>query len=568
MAIRITNNNYGGRVSISSRGLGGRFQYIADPVRLLLNDYPEAAAAYSLRKLNNAYAGSAIRVRRSSDNTETDIGFSGTVLSTSALTAFCGTGSGFVTTWYDQSGNNKNAIQATTGNQPRIVNSGSIYLLNNTPAIYFSMSGGGLNLTSYFTGTAGTLFRVQKNDTDPPSSFAGAPIDNVGTYLVNDTSFYPYVDGIIYEKFATSVRKNVGNLTYNLTTSSLFTVLSDTGVWDARYNGTQVYNVSTNTVGYATDQFASIGSSYRGLVSEIIVYTNNKLNVRTSIESNISNYYSLYPITVPTNPWTGSGTALLDLYPNAAVAYSLRNLSSTYTGPLVRVRRLSDNAETDIYGISSGLLDESSLLTFAASSSLSVVKWYDQNNNTRDAIQFTNGSQPFIVESGSINKINSKPTIRFTGASPLSVRTAFSGSSAGTKIQVVRTYADPTSAFAGNVLNYVGNTGGVSGHYPFVDGVIYDEFATTSRKTVGNPTPSLANLHVYEAVSDSNLFKSFINNSEIFTTATNTVGYNTSPATVGDVYSGSISEVIVYQSNRSSSLSGINTNINSYYTIY
>lgn len=566
MAIRIINNNYGGRVSISSRGLGGRFQYIADPVPLLLDTYSGAAAAYSLRKLSTNYNGSAIRIRRSSDNTETDIGFSGTLLSTAAITSFCGTGSAFVTTWYDQSGNGKNAIQATAASQPRIVNSGSIYLLNNAPSIYFSINGGGLNLTSYFTGTAGTLFRVQKNDFDPPSSFAGAPIDNVGTYLVNDTSYYPFTDGVIYEKFATNLRKNVGNLTYTLTSSSLFTVLSDTGIWDARYNGTQVYNISTNTVGYATDQFASIGSSYRGLVSEIIVYTSNKISVRTPIESNISNYYSLYPITVPTNPWTGSGTALLDLYPNADMAYSLRNLSSTYTGPLIRVRRSSDNLETDVYGVSSGLLDESTLLIFAASSSLSIVKWYDQNNNTRDAIQFTNGSQPFIVESGSINKINSKPTIRFTGASPLSVRTAFSGS-AGTKIQVIRTYADPTSTFVGNVLNNVGN-GGSSGHYPFADGVIYDEFATTSRKTVGNPTPSLANLHVYEAVSDSNLFKSFINNSEIFTTATNTVGYNSTVPIVGDAYSGSISEVIVYQSNRSSSLLGINTNINSYYSIY
>jgi hypothetical protein len=35
MAIRILNNNYGGRVSISSRGLGGRFSYIADPVSSL-----------------------------------------------------------------------------------------------------------------------------------------------------------------------------------------------------------------------------------------------------------------------------------------------------------------------------------------------------------------------------------------------------------------------------------------------------------------------------------------------------------------------------------------------------
>lgn len=567
MAIRITNNNYGGRVSISSRGLGGRFQYIADPVPLLLDSYGSAAAAYSLRKLSSTYSGAAIRVRRSNDNAEQDIGFSGIFLNTSALTTFCGANSGFISIWYDQSGNNKNAIQATAASQPRIVNAGSVYRLNNTPSIYFSISGGGLNLSSYFTGNAGTLFRVQKNDQDPPSSIVGAPLNDVGTFVsIFDTAYYPFTDGNIYEKFASNARKNLGNLTYDLTTSNIFTVLSDNGIYDARYNGTQIYNTLINTVGYATDQFASIGKSYLGLISEIVVYTSNKISVRTPIESNISSYYSLYPITVPTNPWTGSGTALLDLYPNADMAYSLRNLSSTYIGPLIRVRRSSDNLETDVYGVSTGQLDESSLLTFAASSSLSVVKWYDQNNNTRDAWQFSNGAQPFIVESGSINKINSKPTIRFTGGSPLSVRTAFSGS-AGTKIQVVRTYADPTSTFAGNVLNYVGNAGS-SGHYPFVDGNIYDEFATTSRKTVGNPTPSLANLHVYEAISDSNLFKSFLNNSEIFTTAANTVGYNASPATVGDGYSGSISEIIVYQSNRSSSLSGINTNINSYYTIY
>jgi len=34
------------------------------------------AGAYGLRKLSSSYSGSAIRVRRSSDNTEQDIGFS------------------------------------------------------------------------------------------------------------------------------------------------------------------------------------------------------------------------------------------------------------------------------------------------------------------------------------------------------------------------------------------------------------------------------------------------------------------------------------------------------------
>jgi hypothetical protein len=41
----------------------------------LLDDYPNAAAAYSLRLLRTAYTGDAIRVRRASDNTEQDIGF-------------------------------------------------------------------------------------------------------------------------------------------------------------------------------------------------------------------------------------------------------------------------------------------------------------------------------------------------------------------------------------------------------------------------------------------------------------------------------------------------------------
>jgi type III restriction enzyme len=42
---------------------------------LLLDQYSGAAAAYSLRKLSTSYSGSAIRVRRSSDNAEQNIGF-------------------------------------------------------------------------------------------------------------------------------------------------------------------------------------------------------------------------------------------------------------------------------------------------------------------------------------------------------------------------------------------------------------------------------------------------------------------------------------------------------------
>jgi len=80
----------------------------------LLDLYPSAAAAYSVRKLRTAYTGSAIRVRRSSDNTEQNIGFTALGnLDDSALTTFCSGTNGFVTTWYDQSGNANNAVQTT-----------------------------------------------------------------------------------------------------------------------------------------------------------------------------------------------------------------------------------------------------------------------------------------------------------------------------------------------------------------------------------------------------------------------------------------------------------------------
>jgi len=103
----------------------------------LLDDYPSAAAAYSLRLLRNAYSGDAIRVRRSSDNAELNIGFVSNELDTASLTTFCSGTNGFVTTWYDQSGNGRNQTQTTASKQPQIVNSGTLILNpeNNKPSI-------------------------------------------------------------------------------------------------------------------------------------------------------------------------------------------------------------------------------------------------------------------------------------------------------------------------------------------------------------------------------------------------------------------------------------------------
>jgi len=86
---------------------------------------PSIVAAYGMRRLRSAYSGAILRLRRSSDSAEQDIGYTGSGdLDTAAVATFIGAGSGFVRTWYDQSGNAYDAAQATTTNQPLYVASG------------------------------------------------------------------------------------------------------------------------------------------------------------------------------------------------------------------------------------------------------------------------------------------------------------------------------------------------------------------------------------------------------------------------------------------------------------
>ena len=100
-----------------------------------------SANAYSVRRLSTSYAGNLIKVRRSSDNTTSDIGFDGNgYLDTAALKTFVTSNSAFIDTWYDQSGNSHDMTQATTGSQPRIVNAGVIDRVNGLPAVYFNGS--------------------------------------------------------------------------------------------------------------------------------------------------------------------------------------------------------------------------------------------------------------------------------------------------------------------------------------------------------------------------------------------------------------------------------------------
>ena len=117
--------------------------------RLSNSVFTSAGAVVSLRiPYGSIYAGPCVRVRRSSDNAEQDFSFSSTpnasgnrMVNTAAILTFCGAGSGFVTTWYDQSGRGQNATQGTAPLQPRIVNAGVLETRNGVVTINFLGTG-------------------------------------------------------------------------------------------------------------------------------------------------------------------------------------------------------------------------------------------------------------------------------------------------------------------------------------------------------------------------------------------------------------------------------------------
>lgn len=135
-------------------------------------------------------------------------------------------------------------------------------------------------------------------------------------------------------------------------------------------------------------------------------------------------------------------------------AYSIRQTRSTYTGPLMRIRRSSDNAEQDIGAFTSGpnmgYIDTSAISSFVGSNSAYLVKWYDQSVNAFDLIQPTPTRQPRIVNAGVIDVVNALTSPSFALANTQYMVDPHSGlynAGSATMIGVVRNNASAADTY-------------------------------------------------------------------------------------------------------------------------
>jgi hypothetical protein len=550
---------------------------VAAAQNLLLDDYPNATVAYSLRKLDKDYTGSAIRVRRSNDNTEQDIGFTSSGdLDTATLKTFVGAGNnGFVTTWYDQSGNTgRNATQGTAAFQPRIVNAGTVERQNGKVSLFYN--GGNDFVINNFTQNNGfysffgitSVQNITGNKTVLSGDLQGNPRSAQYITIINSNP----------RTLAFNVNTAISDLSSSINANQLYLLSGHkyTGFIEAftnnATNGATTFTNSSNSVNdgmYIGSQVAQ--SAYmNGYISECIMYGFNNYSNRTGIENNINDYYNIY--------WNGDFAGLLDSFPSSAAAYSLRNLDKDYLGPLVRVRRSNDNAEQDIYGDYYGNLDTVGLKNFVGANSGFVTTWYDQSGNAINAPQTTAANQPRVVNAGVIDRENSRPTIRYDGTNDHF--DLFDVLDIGQNSFLSLSFANITNA---NATIYAKSIASNSpSRYALISetSIIYSFLHTDIPRhaTASGIGKRLYCSQIIRGTSNTLFFNNTqvgqntsIDNYNMNSNYRFLIGaYNDVSGTGAGFYflNGTISELVIYLSDQSSNRTGMSNNINTYYSIY
>jgi len=250
---------------------------------LLLDDYPDAAAAYSVRLLRTAYSGSALRVRRNvAPFDEQDIGFtSGGDLDEAAIVAFGGSDVLTVSAWYDQSGQSNHATQGTAGEQPYIYDGAAVITENGKPLLDASRNGTGRLAhfdASYSSGSPLTIAAVGVvvgNGRIISSGSTQDMITNMTQLTSGGTGIFTSSKTGQVLTFAVSDGANsyIGASSSSSQTSNTGT----TGNW----SGTSLKILNLNNDRHNNGQ-------------EIILWSSNQNTNRTGIETDINDYFSIY----------------------------------------------------------------------------------------------------------------------------------------------------------------------------------------------------------------------------------------------------------------------------------
>ncbi|MBC7863138.1 MAG: T9SS type A sorting domain-containing protein [Bacteroidia bacterium] len=327
--------------------------------------------------------------------------------------------SAFVTTWYDQSGNAYNCTQATTANQPRIINVGVIDRNNGTPAIYFN------GTSNYMQNSTYTLLL---NSQTPTWNAVICPI-------ATNATFSPIVSWRVAGGICSQLEVGPSNN------------------WNTCY-------WSNNTNWALTNGTVLSNGSYQ-ILTALTTATTTQLYFNGSLSFN--NTGQVNTAATAGSPASGNTTPLYIGYDNGFAGRFIKGyipeIVLASTNMSTTDRQWLEYNQSLYYSISGPTITTMP----AAAPSAYVTTWYDQSGNSRNLLQATTTRQPQVMSSGALVKIGVHPTILGNTAAQTSLTTnAFTTNYTGTVLSAATVFQPDVSSTANLRVMSVGNGTGTA----------------------------------------------------------------------------------------------------------
>jgi hypothetical protein len=275
------------------------------PAQLLLDQYPGAAAAYSLRLLRAGYTGPCIEVIRQSDNNFSNIGFSGGVVDTLLLKSFCAGTNCNIITWFDQA-NNNNLSQTNSNDRPLVISNGSTFNLNSKPAIRFEADF--LANSSLSGDSPKSVFYVKSgiNSNKNSAIFSFIPTPNTAlsiyywgsnpfNYGFNTWASDSYGTTQASTTFLSQTLEMALFFNGNPNTSGVKLFINNVQISLSQTRGTSSSRTMTNGISVGVGGTNDLSQNFTGNFQELVVWHNDySITNRLGIQSNINNFYNIY----------------------------------------------------------------------------------------------------------------------------------------------------------------------------------------------------------------------------------------------------------------------------------
>ena len=258
----------------------------------LLDDYPNAAAAYSVRLLSSTYSGALVRIRKDTGgqpekdfypDENGELSLDSEDGGNTRLGNWIGSNDGFVVTWYSQAGvSGRDATQSSASSQPKIISGGSLITDNGKAALEYTSGNQELTLSLDFTNTH-SVFTV--------NNFSARGKELIGAssrYLIyQDASNTLYrLDSSIWRIFGATISNNQ---------QLLYVDRKPTNV-KLYENGVQIGTQQTATGAATVTNLSGENSTYNflGTMQEVVIYTSDESSNQSGIETNINDFYTIY----------------------------------------------------------------------------------------------------------------------------------------------------------------------------------------------------------------------------------------------------------------------------------